>query len=231
MHAQANAATPAAAPAGGAEWRARLEASHRAEAVALAAEPVWEPPESEADETGEARPVPGQCPRCRARVNVGVTVAIRHRPGCAVAAVKAAVRARARRTGRAACPPETASAACQPAPPLAEPAEAPCAAAGTSAGTPQIPDVRPAVRHRNRRRGRDRVRRSCGAYSSRLRAGIRPGLVARWFVSGTRVLAEGLAGTARRLQLVGGQIWAAVDLDGWPGTTRWFTLFDLARCS
>ena len=217
MHAQANAATPAAAPAGGAEWRARLEASHRAEAVALAAEPVWEPPESEADETGEARPVPGQCPRCRARVNVGVTVAIRHRPGCAVAAVKAAVCARARRTGRVACPPAAA----------AEPLAA-------------VADVRPALRHRNRNGCRPRRRRrQRGSYTSqapalaaqeemrhrrereeeqiRRHGGIRPWVVLRWFVSGCRVAVNGwLASVRGVIHWADGRlkVWVGFD-DGW----------------
>ncbi len=180
------------------------------------------------------------CVHCRAPVTVGVRVRIRHMPGCAVAAVKAAVRTRARRTGRAAWPPETTSAACQPAPPLAEPAEAPCAAAGTRAGPPQIADVRPGVRHRNRNGCRPRRRRrQRGSYTSQAPAlaaqeemrhrrereeeqigrhgGIRPWVVLRWFVSGCRVAVNGwLASVRGVIHWADGRlkVWVGFD-DGW----------------
>ncbi len=221
-------------------WRAALEAGHRAEAVALAAEPPWEQPESEADEMGEAREIPGRCPRCRARVTVGVTVMIRHLPGCAAAAVKSAAYARAHRTGRAAGPPSlvTSPAPCAtavPPPPLAGPAAVPAAAAGIDGGQP---DVRPTVRHRNRRgQGQERAsaQRGC-AYttaSSRFTPepepenGMRPWVVARWFVSGARVWAwvadagRWVMATARRIiRGENGGLRVRVDFDEWPSHAR-----------
>jgi hypothetical protein len=227
VHAQANAAAPTVAPPSGAEWRARLEASHRAEAAMLAAAPPWQKPRSEAEETGQARPVPGRCPRCRAAATVGVTVVIRHLPGCAVAAVTTAARARARGAGGVPCPPASITSAAPCASAVPGPRSAPTGQAGRrevrAPHAARDHDPRDGGRSRDRRRQRGRVY-TCASAGPRPEPQhrVRPWVVARWFVSGARVWAwvadagGWMMATARRIiRDRGGRLRVRLDLDSW----------------
>lgn len=223
MHAQANAAPPATAAADGAMWRAWIEGSHRDEAAGHALH--------------APKLIQGRCPRCRVSVSVGATVVIRHLPGCAVAAVKAAAFARARRTGRAVCPATvSAPAACSVPSRASAPPEDGAEPDRGQSDVPAVADVRPAMRHRNRHGRRSQGQehgRGCGTYTtaspgfepdpfdlereSKPQDGIRPWVVLRWFVSGCRVVVQGWVATVRGvIRRKDGKLKARLDFDDWP---------------
>jgi hypothetical protein len=190
----------------GAVWHARLADSHRREAARTLA--------GGDHKLGAA----ARCPSCRGPVMIGATVRIAHAAACARQALRA--RRAAARTAAGVCLTAPDSAAC------ALPASAPA-----PEGKPRLEGPR---RHPHRQRVRRRLRHRARAYTSqtpgseRKHDGIRPWVVRRWFVSGSRVIVQGWTGTARSVVCRWGRVLIQVELDECPqGWDSPVTLFDL----
>lgn len=224
MHAQANAATRAAPMAGVAEWRARLAAIQRREAV------------------GRVESVKA-CGECGAVPVVDrLWVRLRHDPECPLYRPLRAPRPpmRACRVGQAvsaAVPMAPAARSVPPRAPVPPEDEAEPGRGQTDA--PAVADVQPAMRHCNRRgrhgqgQGTHGCRRRGVRYTTASQGfepepselereaeaedGIRPWVVLRWFVSGCRVFVGGWRATVRGvIRRIGGRLKVWVDFDaGW----------------
>jgi len=215
--------------AAGAVLRARLEGSHRREAVRTL-------------QHGCHKLGPdARCPSCRGPVVIGATVRVVHGPGCRRrGAIAAAATGVVHPVAEAAGAPHAAVPAAEPTPAEVErPARLegcerhphrhrgrhrPYRAPGCD-WTSQAPSM--AAQEETRRRDQEIGRREEQEICRH--GGIRPWVVLRWFVSGCRVAVEGWLATVRGvIRWAGGRlaVWVHFD-DGW--APELWALDDLAR--
>ncbi len=160
----------------------------------------------------------GRCPSCRGPVRIGATVRIAHAAACAAQALRASRAAARLAAGVRVVTPDAAA----------------CALPASAPAPEREPCLEGPRRHPHRQRRRRRLRHRARAYTSqtpgseRKRDGIRPWVVRRWFVSGSRVSVQGWAGTARNVVCRWGRVLVQVELDecpqGWDSPVK---LFDL----
>jgi hypothetical protein len=170
-----------------------------------------------------------QCTECDAvaAVDRGTWVRVVHGERCSRRR-RHSVAVTARRRRLAAC------ASAKPRPPQPSPAAGDVPPAETKAAEPQPEPAAEraardgAMRHANRRQQRHRRVRWSRAFSDRVPTGVRAGVVARWFVSGARVVVQGWSATCRRIVREAGRLWVWVDFDdGWV-VDEPFDIFELA---